>query len=174
MRIAFTGPESSGKTTFSRWLHQELPNSILILEYAREYLEQQKISRASEFDFQKIVKKQCSSFMTLKSPIIEIFDTDIFVLRIWNEEVYTLNLPELEILPAYKMDIHFLCAPDVEWEEDALRSGPDQGYRNSLFLKYKTELIHHQTRFVILNGSLERKKELILESIQAYSSISQK
>jgi nicotinamide riboside kinase len=174
MRIAFTGPESSGKTTFSKWLSSELSNSVCVLEYAREYLEEKKIFRASEEDFKEIVKEQCALFTQRKSYVHEIFDTDVFVLRIWNDEVFKLNLPELEILPAYKMDIHFLCAPDVEWEEDALRSGPDQGYRNSLFLKYKTELIHHQTRFVILNGSLERKKELILESIQAYSSISQK
>jgi nicotinamide riboside kinase len=170
MRIAFTGPESSGKTTFSKWLHQELPNSILILEYAREYLEQQKISRASEFDFQKIVKRQCSSFMTLKSPIIEIFDTDIFVLRIWNEEVYTLNLPELEILPSYKMDIHFLCSPDLEWEDDPLRSAPDYSERVRLFNKFKTELTNCETNFIILEGNRVQKEEQILGALQELNS----
>ena len=174
MRIAFTGPESSGKTTFSKWLSTELSDSDYIPEFAREYLEERKIVRACENDFIQIVKNQCSLFKKSTSSNHQIFDTDLFVLRIWNDEVFKLNLPELEILPSYKMDIHFLCAPDVEWEEDALRSAANQVYRNSLFLKYKTELIENQTRHVILNGSVERKKELILESIQAYSSISQK
>ena len=174
MRIAFTGPESSGKTTLSKWLSTELSDSDYIPEFAREYLEERKIVRACENDFIQIVKNQCSLFKKSTSSNHQIFDTDLFVLRIWNDEVFKLNLPELEILPSYKMDIHFLCAPDVEWEEDALRSAANQVYRNSLFLKYKTELIENQTRHVILNGSIERKKELILESIQAYSSISQK
>jgi nicotinamide riboside kinase len=174
MRIAFTGPESSGKTTFSKWLSNELDKSVYIPEFARSYLEERRIVRASVSDFQAIVKSQCSLINQPLANANQIFDTDIFVLRIWNEEVFQLKLPELEILPSYKMDIHFLCAPDVEWEEDALRSSPDKKYRNKLFLKYKTELTHHQTRFVILNGSIERKKESILESIQAYNSISQK
>jgi nicotinamide riboside kinase len=167
MRIAFTGPESSGKTTLSKWLSTELLDTIYIPEFAREYLEEKRIVRASENDFKEIVKCQCSIFNKTISSDYHIFDTDIFVLRIWNDEVFKLKLPELEILPSYKMDIHFLCAPDVEWVEDALRSASNQDYRNSLFLKYKTELIANQTRFVILNGSIERKKELILESIQA-------
>jgi nicotinamide riboside kinase len=170
MRIAFTGPESSGKTTFSKWLHQELPNSILILEYAREYLEQNQTSRASEFDFQKIVERQCSSFMESKSSLIEIFDTDIFVLRIWNEEVYKLNLPELEILPSYKMDIHFLCAPDVEWEDDPLRSAPDYSERVRLFNKYQTELANCETNFIILEGNRGQKEEQILRALRKTNS----
>ena len=174
MRIAFTGPESSGKTTFSKWLSLELSKSLYVPEFARKYLEENSITRASEDDFKSIVTKQCALFNERKLNVHEIFDTDIFVLRIWSEEVYQLKLAELEILPSYKMDSHFLCAPDVEWEEDALRSSSNQDYRNSLFLKYKTELIENQTRFVILNGSIERKKELILESTQAFSSISQK
>jgi nicotinamide riboside kinase len=170
MRIAFTGPESSGKTTFSKWLSSELSNSVCVLEYAREYLEEKKIFRASEEDFKEIVKEQCALFTQRKSYVHEIFDTDVFVLRIWNDEVFKLNLPELEILPSYKMDIHFLCAPDVEWEEDPLRSEPNQGYRDNLFLKYKTELIQANSNFVVLSGSLNEKKSLILASLQNFTS----
>jgi len=174
MRIAFTGPESSGKTTFSKWLHKQLPDCCLVSEYAREYLEQQQISTASKEDFQKIVKHQCLLFKNRASFVHEIFDTDIFVLRIWNDEVFKLKLPELEILPSYNMQIHFLCAPDVKWEEDPLRSAPNQDYRNQLFLKYKTELIHHQARFVILEGNEIHKKELILQTIQELNTSSLK
>lgn len=166
MRIAFTGPESAGKTTFSKWLNEQLPNSRVVNEYAREYLEEKQITRATEDDFEKIVKQQSSLFREFDACSHEIFDTDIFVLRIWNAEVFKLKLPELEILPSYKMDIHFLCTPNVEWEEDPLRSAPNQDYRDSLFLKYKTELIHHQARFVILEGNEIQKKELILQTIQ--------
>lgn len=165
MRIAFTGPESSGKTTFSKWLSKELSNSDCILEFAREYLEERKIISASVDDFTAIVRKQCSLFNEAPTTEHQIFDTDIFVLRVWNEEVYQLKLTELEILPTYKMDIHFLCAPDIEWEEDPLRSVPIQSERIRLFEKYKTELIHHQTRFVILEGTRLLKESTILSSL---------
>jgi len=168
MRIAFTGPESSGKTTFSKWLSSELSNSHYIPEFAREYLEEKNITRASEDDFKSVVSKQCELFNEQKLNAHEIFDTDIFVLRIWNEEVYQLKLTELEIIPTYKMDIHFLCAPDIEWEEDPLRNVPAQSERMRLFEKYKTELIHHQTRFVILEGTLFQKESTILDSLKEF------
>jgi nicotinamide riboside kinase len=77
-----------------------------------------------------------------------------------------LKLPELEILPSCKMDIHFLCAPDVEWEADALRSAPAQAERERLFEKYKIELRNSQVNFTILSGSLAEKKSLILSSVR--------
>ena len=166
MRIAFTGPESSGKTTLSKWLSTELLDSVYIPEFAREYLEERKIIRASENDFIQIVKPQCSLFNHASATTHQIFDTDIFVLRVWNDEIFKLNIPELEILPSYGMNIHFLCAPDVEWEEDALRSAPAQSERERLLEKYKIELRNSQVNFIILSGSLDEKKSLILSSIQ--------
>jgi nicotinamide riboside kinase len=170
MRIAFTGPESSGKTSFSKWLCNELAESVYYPEFARSYLEENKLTRASEYHFKEIVKGQCALFISPTISTHQIFDTDIFVLRIWNDEVFKLQLTELDLHNAHKMDIHFLCAPDIEWEEDPLRNAPEQDYRDKLFIKYKTELNHHRARFVILSGNVERKKEMILSSIQEFIS----
>jgi len=166
MRIAFTGPESSGKTTLSLWLANKLSGSAYFSEFAREYLEEKQLTRATEEDFKQIATIQCERFTQSKESICQIFDTDIFVLRIWNDEVFKLKLPELEILPSYKMDIHFLCAPDVEWEADALRSAPARVERERLFEKYKIELRNSQVNFTILSGSLAEKKSLILSSVR--------
>jgi hypothetical protein len=166
MRIAFTGPESSGKTTLSLWLANKLSGSAYFSEFAREYLEEKQLTRAIEEDFKQIATIQCERFTQSKESICQIFDTDIFVLRIWNDEVFKLKLPELEILTSYKMDIHFLCAPDVEWEADALRSAPARVERERLFEKYKIELRNSQVNFTILSGSLAEKKSLILSSVR--------
>jgi nicotinamide riboside kinase len=168
MRIAFTGPESSGKTTLSKWLSTVLENSEYIPEFARDYLEGKKIFRATEEDFKHIVKKQCSLLGQTRTGNFQIFDTDLFVLRIWNEEVFKLKLPELELNAAISMDIHFLCSPDVEWEDDPLRSAPEESERQRLFNKYKTELICHQARSVILFGTLDEKKNQILQSLGSF------
>lgn len=166
MRIAFTGTESSGKTTLSQWLANELSDAVCISEYARAYLEERQLTSASEGDFKQIASIQCERFSQSAEGIYQIFDTDIFVLRIWNDEVFQLKLPELEILPSYKMDIHFLCAPDVEWEADPLRSAPAQAERERLFEKYKIELRNSQVKFIVLSGSIDEKKFLILSSIR--------
>lgn len=166
MRIAFTGPESSGKTTFSKWLKTQLHDSVLHLEFARTYLEQRGITEVSEEQFREIIEGQSSIITKPTHCLHEIFDTDLFVLKIWNEEVFKLKLAELEIRPSYKMDIHFLCAPDVEWEEDPLRSAPDENERQKLFEKYKTDLLQSNAHFVVLRGSIEEKKLLILASLQ--------
>jgi nicotinamide riboside kinase len=165
MRIAFTGPESSGKTTLSLWLASELSGSTYVSEFAREYLEERQLTRANEADFKQIASIQCDRFTQSKESIYQIFDTDIFVLRIWNYEVFKLKLPELEILPSYKMDIHFLCSPDVEWEEDSLRNVPAQSERIRLFESYKSNLLEANSNFVVLNGSVDEKKSLVLASL---------
>jgi nicotinamide riboside kinase len=165
MRIAFTGPESSGKTTLSKWLSEQLSNCRLVNEYAREYLEEQKSTRATEVDFHKIVKQQNLLFKEVYTYSHEIFDTDIFVLRIWNDEVFRLKLPELELSDANSMDIHFLCSPDVEWEADSLRSAPDETERKRLFELYKTQLKKSNSNFVILSGSMEEKKLMVRSSL---------
>jgi nicotinamide riboside kinase len=170
MRIAFTGPESSGKTTLSHWLANELSDSVYIAEFARTYLEEQNIVQVSENHFKQIIEVQCELFSRSRRNLYQIFDTDIFVLRIWNNEVFKLKLPELEILPSYKMDIHFLCAPDVEWEADPLRSVPEETERTRLFENYKANLIEANSNFVVLNGSMDEKKSLILASLPGFTS----
>jgi len=169
MRIAFTGTESSGKTTLSQWLANELSDSVFIPEFAREYLEERQLTRATEEDFQLIIRFQCERFIQSNERNYQIFDTDIFVLRIWNDEVFKLKLPELEILPSYKMDIHFLCAPDVEWEADPLRSVPEETERTRLFENYKANLIEANSNFVVLHGSMDEKKSLILASLPGFA-----
>jgi nicotinamide riboside kinase len=163
MRIAFTGPESSGKTTFSKWLSSELSESLYVPEFAREYLEERKIISASANDFTAIVREQCSLFNEAPISKYQIFDTDIFVLRIWNEEVYQLKLPELEILPTYKMDIHFLCAPDVEWEEDVLRT--NRFNRWELFHLFRNALEQASVKYEVLRGTPQQKRASILAHI---------
>ena len=63
MRIAFTGTESSGKTTLSQWLTNELSDSVFIPEFAREYLEERQLTRATEEDFKLIIRFQCERFI---------------------------------------------------------------------------------------------------------------
>ena len=57
IKIAITGPESSGNTTLSKSLNKHYKESVLISEFAREYLH--KLNRKYQYsDLLNIAKGQ--------------------------------------------------------------------------------------------------------------------
>ena len=55
LKIAFTGPESSGKSTLSKWI-SEAYNIDLVKEYARDYLND--YVPYNQMDLDKIAQEQ--------------------------------------------------------------------------------------------------------------------
>ena len=81
-KIAFTGPECSGKSTAAEWLAKEL-SCELVEEYAREYLKGR--STYSIDDLDKIALEQFDR-NSAASPLV--IDTEMLVMKIWCEEKY--------------------------------------------------------------------------------------
>ncbi|MEN9700263.1 MAG: hypothetical protein RLZZ301_1461 [Bacteroidota bacterium] len=153
LRIAFTGPESSGKSTLAEWLATEL-GSQLVPEYAREFLEQQPTYQQADLDL--MAKAQVARWP--KEALIA--DTEMLVFWIWSMEKYAQVSPLIEeLLHAQKFDIYVLCAPDIPWVPDPLRENPND--RQRLFERYKTELEARGLPFIIASGDLNARKELI-------------
>lgn len=155
MRIAFTGPESCGKSTLAKWVSEKY-NLPLSEEFAREFLAQKESYFQEDLD--SITTGQLIDWQK-KGPKF-VADTEMTVLKIWSE--YRFKNTSHLILAAHKkqaFDHYFLCAPDIPWEADPLRENPLN--REELFLLYEAELILHQWPFTILKGSLEdRQKEV--------------
>lgn len=156
MRIAFTGPESCGKSTLAKWL-SEMYRLPLSEEFAREYLSQKESYIQDDLD--SITLGQLADWQKKGSSFIA--DTEMTVLKIWSEYRFKNAAPL--ILEAHKnqaFDHYFLCAPDILWEEDPLRENPSN--RDELFMLYEAEIIKNQWTYTILKGSLEeRQKEVI-------------
>jgi nicotinamide riboside kinase len=153
MRIAFTGPESCGKSTLAQWV-SETYNLPLSEEFAREYLAQKESYVQQDLD--TITSGQLADWHKKGAKLVA--DTEMTVLKIWSEYRYK-NTSHL-ILEAHKnqvFDHYFLCAPDIPWEADPLRENPSN--RAELFLMYEAELIHLQRPFTILKGSLEKRQK---------------
>ena len=163
MRIAFTGPESCGKSTLAKWLSEyyDLPLSE---EFARAYLSK-KTSYIQE-DLDVITSGQLSDWHKKGAEFVA--DTEMTVLKIWSE--YRFQHVSSYILEAHSkqhFSHYFLCAPDIPWEPDSLRENSSN--RDELFLLYETELTKKMWPFTILTGSLEeRQKEVlfVIENIQ--------
>lgn len=163
MRIAFTGPESCGKSTLAKWL-SEMYRLPLSEEFAREYLSQKESYIQDDLD--SITLGQLADWQKKGAEFVA--DTEMTVLKIWSE--YRFQQASQYILEAHKKQHfthYFLCAPDIPWEPDPLRENPSN--RDELFLLYEAELIKNEWPFTILKGSLkERQKEVlfVLENLQ--------
>lgn len=157
LRIAFTGPESSGKTTLAVWLSSflELP---IAEEYARTYLVDQIEYRQEDLDI--MARKQVELWPNHGL----IADTEMHVFQIWSQVKYAEVSPMIrELLKAQQFDHYFLCAPDIPWEADPLRENPLN--RDMLFGLYLDQLEKYGRSYTVLTGNLENRQELIKVSI---------
>lgn len=153
LRIAFTGPESCGKTTLALWLSSflELP---FMEEYARTYLAEK--SNYEQEDLDIMAHQQVELWPNYGL----IADTEMHVFQIWSSVKYGQVSPKIiSLLNAQQFDHYFLCAPDLPWEPDPLRENPDN--REELFELYVQALHLHQRSFSILKGDQEMRQELI-------------
>ena len=163
IRIALTGPESSGKTTLSHAISKAL-NGTLFLEYGRTYLEE--LDRAYEQeDLDRICEGHLAQFNNC-SDTIQIVDTDFIVLKVWSLVKYG-NVSEtiLHEVEANHFDLHILCSPDIPWEYDPMREHPEM--REELFERYVEELTEAHKNYIIVSGSMEERLEKSCRAIAA-------
>ena len=159
LRIAITGPESSGKTTLCLLLseHFKVP---FISEYARTYLENKSGAyKQSDLDF--IAKEHLKNILS-SSHTVSISDTDFSVLEIWSEYKFKKSSELIKELVSQDLfDLHILCRPDIPWVADELRENEHSRYY--LFELYKASLTRHRKNFIEVDGSLENR---IKKSVQ--------
>jgi nicotinamide riboside kinase len=153
LRLAFTGPESSGKTTMAKWCAQEF-SLTCIDEFARVYLANQSSYIQKDLDF--MAQEQVAQWPTKGF----VADTEMHVFEVWSKFKYAEVSPIIsQLLNTQHFDHYFLCAPDIPWEADPLRENPHD--RLQLFEMYQNVLEENKRRYTILAGSLENRQELV-------------
>lgn len=158
MKIAFTGPECSGKSTVSKALAEQL-QLPWIKEFAREYLEGLDRDYVTD-DIITIAQQQYA----LWKENTFIADTEMLVCSIWYEEKTGHRSAEIEsLLQAQEFDVCFLCKPDIPWEFDELRENPND--RERLFELYKSRLDELGLPYTVIEGNMEQR------TAQAYDVI---
>lgn len=169
--IHITGPESSGKTSLAHFLSQHLPQSLLVEEFAREWLSTRNRTDYSPeevlemFEGQQALWKQA----LLSKKDILIFDTDTVVYSIWFSYQYGIEHKHIEAAHSQWIpDTTILCAPDIPWEYDPLRSNPFD--RELLFEFYERKLQSLQRSFIVARGTDERRNAQVLREILAQLS----
>lgn len=164
IKIAFTGPESSGKTTLSKKI-AEILNGEWHEEYAREYLT--NLNRPyNQNDLINIALKQNEKRANCNSRF-QVYDTEMLVIKIWYDFKFKKENQQLnDLLNQQKMDHYFLCKPDIPYEDDPLRENPDN--RDELFEIYLNALNQKELPYTIIEGSLIQRTEKVLEILKTH------
>ncbi|MCH2224693.1 MAG: AAA family ATPase [Crocinitomicaceae bacterium] len=168
IRIAFTGPESSGKSTLAKAISESMKGQY-VEEFARSYLE----DHGPEYDIQDLdvmAKGHLESILRASSPL-QLIDTDFIVFKIWSEYKYDGASPFIHRLVSENwFDLHVLCAPDITWEPDDLRENPND--RDILFQRYVEGLEKLHKPYLIVEGPHTKRKEKLEKVIKKLLIIS--
>ncbi|MDA7580666.1 AAA family ATPase [Crocinitomicaceae bacterium] len=161
LRIAITGPESSGKTTLARALSKVL-SAVYIPEFARQYL-QEKGLKYDQQDLDEIAKGQLNLILSSQNSI-NIVDSDFVVLKVWSDEKFQFTSSKIsKLISENHFDLHILCAPDIPWEDDPMRENPDD--RHLLFKKYVNVLNTYKKDFIIVSGLHDERLKKCVSAI---------
>ncbi len=152
VKIAVTGPESTGKSLLSARLAERF-RTVFVPEFAREYID--ALDRPYvESDILAIAKGQMDSERRME-PRAKNFlfcDTELIVTKIWSEVRYGRCDPWiLEAIERNRYDLFLLCDIDLPWEPDPQREHPHM--RKYLFDLYFNELASRGFPFAVIGGS---------------------
>lgn len=161
LRIAITGPESTGKSKLAEEL-ASFYHTLWVPEYAREYID--RLDRPyNRDDILEIAKGQIRNENHLAGKVNRILfcDTELIVAKIWSEVRFgTCDPWILEGVGKNKYDLFLLCNTDLPWEADPQREHPHM--REKLFELYRHELDERGFPYCIVSGlGQERLKNAI-------------
>lgn len=167
IKIAITGPESTGKSLLTFQLANHY-NTIYVSEFAREYIDQ--LNRPYTFnDVLQIARGQLKREKAAE-PLANgllFSDTELLVTRIWCLHKYGKNHDWIEEhIRSNHYDLFLLCNIDLPWEYDQQREHPD--LREYFFKWYQRELESFNFPYRIISGQGNERTENAIAAIDKF------
>jgi NadR type nicotinamide-nucleotide adenylyltransferase len=162
LRIAITGPESTGKSQLAGELAAHY-KTVFVPEYARGYIDGLNRPYTRE-DILEIAKGQLREEEQMSRHMNRILfcDTELIVTKIWSEVKFGMCDPWiLEKIEENKYHLFLLCNIDLPWENDPQREHPHM--REKLFSLYFDELTERGLPFKIVSGN---GKERLMNAVE--------
>ncbi|MCX2738575.1 ATP-binding protein [Pontibacter anaerobius] len=165
IKIAITGPESTGKSTLAEQLAAQY-GTVWVPEYARSYVG--NLGRPYTLaDIENIARGQMALERELQQQANAILfaDTDMLVLKIWSEHAFG-HTPSwiLEQLQQQDYNLCLLMGVDLPWEPDPQREHPH--LRQYFYDWYKRELEALQVPFVEISGQQQERLQLATRHVK--------
>ncbi len=172
IKIAVTGPESSGKSFTAEYLARVFDGWV-VPEFAREYL--LHLDRAYTYqDIVNIAKAQLDIEKKVMVDAIEekvdivFFDSELINTKIWCDEKY--NKCEefiIQSISESNYDHYLLMRPDMDWVPDPLRENPFD--RDRLFELYIEHLHRFKKSYTVIQGELDDRLKLAISVVKTFS-----
>lgn len=151
LRIAVTGPESTGKSELAERLADHY-QTCCVPEFAREYIG--RLDRPYTLDDIIFIAKQQFEQENNAAAVARgmlICDTEATVTKIWAEHSYG-QCPQWiqENIDTHHYDLYLLCDIDLPWQQDPQREHPH--LRKHFFDLYFDELKRRNEAFAVISG----------------------
>ncbi len=154
LRIALTGPESTGKSTLSQQLAAHY-HARWVPEYARAYLAGRRPPYVLA-DLEAIARGQLAAEEEAATGDVLFCDTDLLVIKIWAGHAFG-HCPDwiARRVARPRYDLVLLLGIDVPWEPDPLREHPH--LRQHFYDLFRDELTAAGARFAEVWGPPARR-----------------
>ena len=170
LRIAFLGPESSGKTTLINTL-APLLDAFIVPEYFRFYwaakchTKDHAVWQEDEFLHLTAEQNRFEDLYAQRAPNILLCDTSAWQIAVWHYRYLGRHSARLlKLAQARTYHLIFLCKPDIPFVQDGVRDG--KKIRESMFTWLSDLLVQENLTFVVLDGDADKRRDLALKSIQ--------
>jgi NadR type nicotinamide-nucleotide adenylyltransferase len=166
LKIAVTGPESTGKSTLVQKLAAHY-HAVYVPEYCRAYLEKKARSWIFE-DVPVIAQGQIAAedeVVATNSGMI-FFDTELIAIKVWLA-LYGRECPDWIVaeIKQRKYDLVLLMDIDLPWIADDQRSNPDD--REELFSLFKQNMAEFGIAYYIIKGQGETRTQNAIALVDA-------
>lgn len=166
LKVAITGPESTGKSTISEQLAGHY-QTVWVPEFARTYIGNMNKPYTLQ-DIEAIARGQYAleQQMSKEANGLIFSDTDMLVLKIWSEHAFG-HCPDFikERLEQQNYNLYLLMGVDLPWEPDPQREHPH--LRRFFYDWYKRELQTLNVSFVEISGKEQERFLKAIEQIDA-------
>ncbi len=169
IKIAIVGPESTGKSTMSKYL-ADYYQTIWVPEFARGYCENLTADctwqdEINMFHGQLALEKE----LLPKANKLLICDTTFITVKIWSDALFGSTPQEvLDELPKQQYDFYLLLDIDMPWQDDPLRNFPTQ--REHFMQVWQQELKALNANYVVISGTGEVRFKNAVKAIDAFTA----
>lgn len=174
-RVCLTGAECTGKSSLGAALAEHY-DATLVPECSRIHFEA-KLSRGDAMvttgDVVNVARLQaeCEDNGAKVARELLICDTDVFTIAVWNERYLLTRSLEADLLAEdrsqgdARIDLYLLCAPDIPWVPDGLRSHSE--LREEMHLLFQHRLEETGRPYVLVEGDQQARFSTAVSAIDA-------
>ncbi|MXV51576.1 AAA family ATPase [Pedobacter sp. HMF7647] len=167
IKIAVVGPESTGKSTMSKFLATHY-NTIYVPEYAREYCETLNRDYTWQDELNMFFGQiRLEDELITKANRLLICDTTFITVKIWSDQLFGKSPVEvLDELPKRVYNFYLLLDIDLPWEDDPLRDFPH--LREHFMQVWHKELKALDAKYRVISGVGEERYQNAAKAVDDF------